>query len=492
MSKNMSSELEVGPKPYLRNRAAAGVRFGHACRKIGSLYDTLGQALVDGLVVSDCNHCIVYANARFCQGIGYSLDEIQGRPVADLLDIASKPLLAKQIDKALTPDCFKIDLNWNGKEGDKVASRVSPVLIESIQSSEVIFFVVRYSGDQFEHEHLLNSPSESDTMKQSCLQASFIEQGGKIIASNGPIAEILGSDTEGQGNAILLAQLMAKTNGLNEPLRLTKKDGKDGWVQLSYSQIDYAGKTACLGNIVDVTSHRQLQHRAREAQFKQISLLDKLDSSHEIERKRISNDLHDGVGPYLTALKFQLERLIDDSTSHDRSSDRLAEMVPIIQSAIEQMRRCIMALRPPLLDDLGLVATLKNVAHEFESMYAIQVESKFDIDEHWMNDQLSTIIYRLVQESLNNIAKHAQAEGTVILLEQREGSLQLSIKDNGKGFSLAEYYGRTRSTSSSGLGLYVMKERVELSGGCFSISSESGSGTIISAIWNNLEMATDA
>jgi len=467
--------------------AVAGVQIQQVRSQIDDLYATLGEALIDGLVVSDAHHRVIYANSSFCQLLGYTLNEIQGQPLANFLDADGMSLLAEQIDNVLTPESVGAHLKWGCKKGQKVIARVFPLLSENLQAHDVVLFAVTSPSVPDEHEQLsLNSVASMGSL----LQASFIEQCGKIIASNGPVAEIVGTDNDDQAVATLLALLESRAAGLAEPIRLRKNDGKVGWVQLSCSQIDCAGEAARLGSIVDVTPHRRLERRMRAAQFKQIGLLDKLDASHEAERKRIANDLHDGLGAYLSSLKFQMERFIDDPTYSDRSHDCLAKLIPNIQSAIEQMRNCIMALRPPLLDDLGLAATLECITREFESMHgSIQVESHIAIDEFSMGDKLSTIIYRLVQEALSNIAKHAQANRVVIVLKQREGRVQLSIRDNGDGFSLKEVYARTRR--SSGLGLCAMKERVDLSGGRFSISTELGSGTLISANWKGLQTATE-
>lgn len=487
MSKNTLSDLNLG------SRYASGQGEGAAIsvqqHPEYDRYQRLAEAVVDGLIICDCDHRVLYANSKFCQSLGYTMDQLQNIPVGDLLDDASKPLLLNQIDNILAPDSLEVQLNWRGENSGNVESWVSPLPIETFRRRDVVFFVVSFSTDQDNDQQPPKSVSESGRVTMNGVQASFIEQDGKIIASNGSVAEIIGAETDDQATEKLLLICNWESIESRQLYRFRRNNGTVSWVEFSFSQIDYNGKAARLGSIVDMTSFWYLENRVRHAQSKQANLLDKLDKSHETERKRISNDLHDGVGSYLTALKLNIERMLDKPVNNDCLQERLEGLVPIIGSAIEQMRGCIMALRPPLLDDLGLLATLRNLASEFEVMYgSIRVECQFNIDESSLSDQLSTIIYRLVQESLNNIAKHAKANQAVIVLEKHDKNLRLSINDNGVGFSLKEFYGRAENSKS--IGLFAMQERIELSGGDFSISSEPAVGTTVSAIWRNIENVT--
>jgi signal transduction histidine kinase len=114
----------------------------------------------------------------------------------------------------------------------------------------------------------------------------------------------------------------------------------------------------------------------------------------------------------------------------------------------------------------------------------VEFETRFDTGEYVLGDNLDSVIYRVVQEALNNIAKYAKAKKVTISLKRTSQSLRLSIKDDGIGFSLEEIVRGARR--SSGMGLRVMKERISLSSGHFSISTAPGSGTIVRAVWNNL------
>lgn len=144
-----------------------------------------------------------------------------------------------------------------------------------------------------------------------------------------------------------------------------------------------------------------------------------------------------------------------------------------------------MALRPSILDDLGIVATLSWFCREFEKVYpTIHVERQARLREEEVPDSLKTVIYRVVQEALNNIAKHSGAKTVRIHLSKEDGTLELRIEDDGKGFDPSQL--RSEKAGMPGFGLTSMRERTELSGGTFILTSAVGKGTLIRAVWTGI------
>jgi signal transduction histidine kinase len=135
-----------------------------------------------------------------------------------------------------------------------------------------------------------------------------------------------------------------------------------------------------------------------------------------------------------------------------------------------------MDLRPSILDDLGILATIGWFTREFQKVYSqISVEKEIRIEEKDVPDPLKTAIFRVIQEAMNNISKHSKATLIQLSLGKKEDKIELVIEDNGMGFDL--------ETSTRGLGLTSMRERTELSGGAFVIESTTGKGTTIRASW---------
>jgi signal transduction histidine kinase len=137
---------------------------------------------------------------------------------------------------------------------------------------------------------------------------------------------------------------------------------------------------------------------------------------------------------------------------------------------------------PSMLDDLGLLATLRWFCRNFQQLHGgVEIELQLQVEEEEVSEQLKLVTYRILQEALNNIAKHSQADSVYVSLSKTEGKLELYIQDNGRGFDFKESSAKKGSTG--GLGIDSMRERTEISGGSFEILSEPRQGTAIRARW---------
>ena len=204
----------------------------------------------------------------------------------------------------------------------------------------------------------------------------------------------------------------------------------------------------------------------------------------ESERRRIATDLHDGLGQTLSLVKLSIEAAARSVSSGilGKAATSLEHLVPTMQSALAELRRISMNLRPSTLDDLGILATLSWYFREFEAACPhMKLEHDIDIAETDVPELLKISIFRIVQEATSNALKHARAERILVSLHAEDGALELEIADDGQGFDL------TAMTSShdfgKGLGLQSMMERAELSGGDYVFKSVPGQGTSIRVHW---------
>lgn len=141
-----------------------------------------------------------------------------------------------------------------------------------------------------------------------------------------------------------------------------------------------------------------------------------------------------------------------------------------------------MDLRPSVLDDLGILATIGWFTREFQKVYShISIEKEIHLLEDQVPDPLKIVLFRVIQEAMNNIAKYSKADLVHLSLQKTDGTIELAIQDNGQGFNLMEVL--SVEGSKRGLGLTSMRERTELSGGSFVVESTRGRGTVIKAIW---------
>jgi len=224
---------------------------------------------------------------------------------------------------------------------------------------------------------------------------------------------------------------------------------------------------------------------ALESRNRELKILSRqLMHAEDTERRRIARDLHDSIGQSLSAIKFHVENTVSDIGDRLGENDRmlLNRLVPMIQSAITDVRRIIRNLRPSMLDNLGIMATIDWQCREFGSVFTnIRIKKQLEMADREVPDKLKGPIFRVLQEALNNIGKHSGASSVAISLFQRDGHVCFEIEDDGCGFDPQST--RLQELDRTGMGLAGMKERLELSGALFTIDSAPGRGTRVSAIW---------
>jgi PAS domain S-box-containing protein len=208
----------------------------------------------------------------------------------------------------------------------------------------------------------------------------------------------------------------------------------------------------------------------------------------ESERRRIAVDLHDGLGQTLSLVKLSVEEAARSARDGvlEKTAAALERLKPTVKSALTELRRMAMNLRPATLDDLGIVATLAWYFREFEATCPdIRLERDISVKESDVPDLLKIAIFRIVQEATGNVLKHASADRIMVSLSNERDTLELLIEDTGRGFDLAKV--ADQRNFDHGLGLQSMKERAELSGASYEIRSAPGEGTSICARWPSLE-----
>ncbi|MBU0462654.1 MAG: sensor histidine kinase [Proteobacteria bacterium] len=194
----------------------------------------------------------------------------------------------------------------------------------------------------------------------------------------------------------------------------------------------------------------------------------------EEECKRISLELHDAMGQTLTAIGFNLSYLRNDIP--DSCLELLDDIVSIVDDMSNQVRNLSHDLRPIMLDDLGLIPTLRWFLNSFTRRTKIKTKLEAVEFDEYRNENLEITIYRIVQEALNNVAKHAEAKNVKISLKREITRITGFIQDDGKGFDINKIF---KEIGEKHIGLINMRERVSILGGTLKIQSENGKGTRI-------------
>lgn len=265
-----------------------------------------------------------------------------------------------------------------------------------------------------------------------------------------------------------------------EVVRGYKADGEEVWLSQSTAPIIDQGEQVVLGNVVDITHLLRVQNDLECSNQELEALYRRYLNVQESERKRVASDLHDGIGQTLSGIKFTLENAIGTIEKLiGRRCDRLHDVLRKLQVGIDEVRRTAMNLRPATLDHLGIVATLHWFCREFQSdVPGITVDHSVRVEEAWIPEPLKVVIFRIVQETFNNVAKHAKASAIKLELYMEAQSVVLLVSDNGIGMDL----GRV-SKEAGGLGLIGLRERAEHVEGRLTIDSEPDRGTTVGVVW---------
>jgi PAS domain S-box-containing protein len=225
----------------------------------------------------------------------------------------------------------------------------------------------------------------------------------------------------------------------------------------------------------DIAERKRAEEDLRESEQKLRILTSQILTAQEDERKRISRELHDELGQSLTVLKLSLRTASRNVSEPPEVKEDLGQMALYLDETIDKVRRLSRALSPAILEDLGLPPALNYLISEFNRYY--EIEHDFDLEDldGLFPKEAQIIIFRIFQESLTNIAKHAQARKVRLGIQQFDGAVHFEVEDDGQGFEVARVL--SRSSLEKGLGLAALSERAKMLGGTLEINSRKGRGT---------------
>jgi PAS domain S-box-containing protein len=260
-----------------------------------------------------------------------------------------------------------------------------------------------------------------------------------------------------------------------------KSNGEEFPIEASISQIDDGDGKLYTVMLRDVTERVKADTTLKASREELRALSANLQHVREEEKTRIARELHDDLGQQLTSLKMDLsavEQMLDTHTPADRAlqqevTAQLHSMRRLIDATVASVRRIAADLRPVMLDDLGLVPAIEWLANDFTNRYGIAVEMRIEHGEASFNRDGATALFRIVQEALTNVARHADATLVTVSLSVEDDQYVLRVEDNGQGAA------ERLAPDGKSFGLLGMRERAHMLGGLVSINTGSGRGFVV-------------
>jgi len=258
-----------------------------------------------------------------------------------------------------------------------------------------------------------------------------------------------------------------------------RADGKEFPVELTINKVNLEGPPLFTGFVRDITDRKRAETQLRDSREQLRALAAYLQSVREEERTRIARQVHDELGQTLTVLKMDLAWLdkkmaeVSDSDDLQQFEEKLKELPGQMDAIIATVRKIATELRPQVLDDLGLEAAVEWQIQEFEKRTGIKCQYSGGLKHVDLGADRATAVFRIFQETLNNIVRHADATQVNIHLREEGDKLVLEVQDNGRGMTGRELSG-TRS-----LGLLGMRERATMLDGEVNIIGRQGKGTTV-------------
>lgn len=461
-------------------------------KKAEEQYKTILNTTIDGFYLVDLEGNILDTNDSYCKMIGYSRDELLKMSIKNIDVVDTEEVIKNRIQHIMNTGSVFFETRHKHKDGRIIDIEASCNFLKD--EKKTLFVFMRDITERKKAEEAL---VESENLLRTIVEAE--PECVKLLSINNEI-ENMNPAGLGMIEADRLEQVKGKSvlGIINQPYRkrfekLTQDvfQGKSGALEFEITGLkgtrcwlethavplkDSEGKIISLLAVTkDITNRKKAEKELEKSYKSARQLTAHLQDVREKERTHIAREIHDELGQQLTVLKLDASWLYNQlqATAEDSVKQKLKNLIELLDNNVKTVRRISSDLRPTLLDDMGLIAAMEWQLKEFEKRDS--VKTYFTIPEKALSipDNFKTGLFRIFQESLTNVARHADAKNIEVSLQQNNGKLILKIKDDGKGFD------KIKVTGKKTLGLMGMKERSIMMGGHYKISSKPGKGTLV-------------
>lgn len=465
-------------------------RMEQALRVSEERYRLLLQQSVEAIYRCDpeTGH-VLEANPAFLDLLGYTAEEAQALTLYDIVALDQSDVQAV-LGRLLESGSLTIGpRRWRRKDGSIVDMEVTAIVIRQ-QGKASVFFVGRDVTERQKNEARLR-----DLLEAAPDAMMIVNQDGRIVLANRQTTQLLGYSPEellGKPVEVLVPERFrakhvehragysrhptVRSIGTGLEFSALRKDGSEVPVEISLSPVESGDRVLVTAVLRDMTARRQADEATRRSREQLRDLARSLRTARERERTLIARQIHDELGQELTALKMDLAWLKHRLPAQSKPlASKTRAMLGLIDKTIEKVRTIATELRPAILDTLGLAAAIEWETHQFARRSGIPCQLDLPTQQLQLDADRSTDVFRILQEALTNVARHANAKLVTIRLRASPGELVLEVQDDGRGINEPEA-GDARS-----LGLLGMRERALAWGGEVGVRALPEGGTSVTA-----------
>ena len=450
------------------------------------LSDSVINSLPGVFYLQDTTGKYLRWNKIFEDVSGYTVQEIMAMHPLDFFEEEEKQKVSKKIEKVFSNGYAEIETVVITRHGKRIPYFFTGQLIQYEGKPCLIGTGIDVTERKKAEDALKESEKKYRSLIEQAADAIFLaDEKTNFIDVNPSACKLLGysreelltmnisntySPEELKKNPLRWNLLLANKAMMNET-KLRRKDGSEIPVEINSKILDDGRYQAIVRDITE----RKKAHDELEQSYKAIrQLSDHLQKIREEERTSMAREIHDELGQQLTVLKMDISwlnkklNLADETIKH-----KLKSLNEMLDGTVKTVRRISSELRPSLLDDMGLIAAIEWQLNEFEQRSGIRTSLSAPEIEKQLPDSVRTGLFRIFQESLTNIARHANAKSVKVRLQHKKGKIVLSIEDDGKGFD------KKKTAAKRTLGILGMRERTLMIGGEYEIKSMPGKGTTV-------------
>jgi len=429
-------------------------------------------------------------NREWERTMGWTLEEILGQGLDVFAELYPDPKHRQEVEKFVFSSNPEFALRTRVRDGRMIDTSWASVRL----SDGTAIAIGRDITERKRAEEALRASEERwrSVFENSAIGVALTDLNGHFLATNPVYQKMVGYDEEElralsflditqeeyrEANWRLIAELLeGKRQQFQIEKQYRRKDGSLIWVCNSVSLVPGTESVPrfIMALSEDITERMKAEEALQRSRDQLRALAARVQRGREEERTRLAREVHDELGQALTGIKLESASLIRELPGDARQqSDRAESIMKLADETIQAVRRISTELRPAILDDLGLVAAVEWAAQEFEARTGTECRLDLPKDDIVIDQERATALFRILQETLTNVARHANATQVRVRLARNNGNLSLEVQDNGRGFDEEE------PSAGGHLGVLGMQERALLLGGQLTIDGVPGKGTTV-------------